>query len=79
MRIQKLLDAYLPDGEIRRYADGMIEKKRSGGETDPAHRSECFENFLTANLDDLMKHPPKNTGRHPVEAFDAVFRELIQS
>ena len=77
MRIQDLLNAFLPAGKIRNFVDGLIDMKKNEFELIKIQRSLLFEEYLNEEFMTLEANIPKNTDKIPVQEFDSVLLEIL--
>lgn len=79
MRIQELLDEFIPSGAISEFVDEIIDEKSRGDEYLKIKRSIEFEDYLKEQLRILGKTIPKNSNKILIEKFDSVFQEVLSA
>jgi hypothetical protein len=77
MRIQELLNEYLPSGELNELVEKLIHTKSRGAESVKIKRCLKFEEYLKDQLNILETKIPKNKKKLPIEKFDSVFQEIL--
>jgi len=77
LKIQDLLNEFLPSGELRELADKLIDLKTSGTETTKIDRSLFFEEYLESQHNFVEANIPKNPKKIPIEKFDSVFQKIL--
>lgn len=77
MKIQDLLKAFLPSGEIRELVDELIYVKSKESESANIDRSLSFEEYLKEQFNFIKSNIPKNPKKIPIEKFDSVFQEIL--
>ena len=77
MKIQDLLNEFLPSGELRELVDKLIDLKIKGAESAKIKRSLQFEEHLKDQLNFLETKIPKNPKKIPIEKFDSVFQDIL--
>jgi hypothetical protein len=77
MKIQDLLNEFLPSGELRELVDKLIDLKFKGAESVNINRSLSFEEYLESQLNFVETKIPKNPKKIPIEKFDSVFQKIL--
>jgi predicted nucleotidyltransferase len=77
MKIQDLLNEFLPSGELRELVDKLIDMKVNGTETTKIDRSLYFEEYLERQHSFVKANIPKNPKKVPIEKFDSVFQKIL--
>jgi predicted nucleotidyltransferase len=77
IKIQGLLNEFLPSGELRERVDNLIYEKSRGAESATTKRSLKFEAYLKKQLNFLKSKIPKNPQKIPIEKFDSVFQKIL--
>jgi len=77
MKIQDLLNEFLPSGELRELVDKLIDLKFKGAESVNINRSLSFEKYLESQLNFVETKIPKNPKKIPIEKFDSVFQKIL--
>lgn len=77
MRIQELIDEYLPSGYLNELVKNLIDEKSRGTESSKIKRCLDFEDYLKDQLNTLESKIPKNPIKLPIERFDSVFQEIL--
>ncbi|CAB1059416.1 hypothetical protein D1BOALGB6SA_4178 [Olavius sp. associated proteobacterium Delta 1] len=77
MKIQDLLNEFLPSGELRELVDKLIDLKIKGAESANINRSIFFEEYLESQLKFVEAKIPKNPKKIPIERFDSVYRRIL--
>ena len=77
MKIQELLNEYLPAGELNELVEKLIYEKSRGTESAEIKRSLKFEEYLKEQIDFIVSNIPKNPKKIPIEKFDSVFQEIL--
>ena len=77
MKIQDLLNEFLPSGELRELVDKQIDLKIKGTESTKINRSLFFEEYLESQHNFIENNIPKNPKKLPVETFDSVFQIIL--
>jgi predicted nucleotidyltransferase len=77
MKIQDLLNEFLPSGELRELVDNLIYEKSRGAESAKIKRPFIFEEYLKKQLNFIETKIPKNPKKVPIEKFDSVFQEIL--
>jgi predicted nucleotidyltransferase len=77
MRIQELLNEYLPSGELNELVEKLIHEKSRRTESAKIKRSLKFEEYVKDQLNILETKIPKNPKKLPIEKFDSVFQEIL--
>ncbi|GBC61813.1 nucleotidyltransferase domain-containing protein [Desulfonema ishimotonii] len=79
MEFETLLDRFLPDGEIRKHIDDLLERKKSGREVDDGPRIPALNLFIEKELRKLeMKCRDKKTAGPDMMKLDRLFQEAIR-
>jgi len=78
---QMLVDALIPDGELRRIIDELLNEKRAGNELDRGPRIPLLNDFLEAELAREDRPPVDVAPRRPgtAELDDVMIRALQES
>ena len=79
MRIQELLDEFIPSGAISEFVDEIIDEKSRSDENLKIKKSIEFEDYLKEQLRILGKTIPKNLNKIHIEKFDSVFQEVLSA
>ena len=79
MKIQDLLNEFLPSGELRELVDKLIDLKFKGAESVNINRSLSFEEYLESKLNFVETKIPKNPKKIPIEKFDSVFQKILSA
>jgi len=77
MKIQDLLNEFLPSGELRELVDRLIDLKIKGAESASINRHLIFEEYLESQLNFVETKIPKNPKKVPVAMFDSVFQKIL--
>ena len=77
MKIQDLLNEFLPSGELRDLVDNLIYVKSRGSESANTKRSLKFEEYLKKQLDLVETKTPKNPKKLPIQKYDSVFQKIL--
>jgi predicted nucleotidyltransferase len=77
MKIQDLLNEFLPSGELRELVDRLIDLKIKGAESASINRHLIFEAYLESQLSFVETKIPKNPKKVPIDRFDSVFQKIL--
>jgi len=77
MKIQDLIDEFLPSGELRELVDKLIDLKINGNESTKISRSLFFEEYLETQHNFVETNIPKNPIKIPIDKFDSVFQKIL--
>jgi predicted nucleotidyltransferase len=79
MLITQLLDELVTDTQLRAHIDDIIAIKKQGYESGTMPRSSLLDKYLAESLIQLERKIPKNPAKPEVEAFNRVFRMIIET
>lgn len=77
MRISELLAETGGDVRFREKAIELVEEKKRHSEKHAVERSEIVENYVSKKIAELPGRIPKNPRKPDLEAFDDVFRHIL--
>ena len=77
MKIQDLLNEFLPSGELRELVDRLIDLKIKGAESAIINRHLIFEEYLESQLSFVETKIPNNPKKAPIDMFDSVFQKIL--
>lgn len=80
IEFQRLLDAALPEGEVRTAIEALLGAKRSGAELDRAPADPVLQDYIDREMARLetSPHVARPARVPPVAALDSLFREVLQ-
>jgi len=77
MKIQELLEEFLPSGELRELVDEFKYVKSRGTEAAKIKRSLIFEEYLKEQFNFIKPNIPKNPKKILIEKFNSVFQKVL--
>lgn len=78
MAFEVLLDALLPNGELRQEVDRLLALKRVSTEVEDGPRIAAISDFLEAELDRMGATQPRlSAGSGRADALDTLFRQML--
>ncbi len=77
MLFSELMDAYLPDGELRELIDHYLDIKQQEIEQHTVNKSPLLESYIERQRETLAASLPANPKAEKVELFDDVFKETL--
>ena len=78
MEFSRLLEAVLPEGEVRREVERLLEEKKSGVELGTGPARPVLNLYLDQELERIQKsHPKYPSVPDPTESFNEFFRKAL--
>ena len=78
MEFGKLLEHGIPQSDLRKEIETLIERKKNGQELDREPRIDIISDFIEKELKRLeLKMPEKRSEKAPINSINEVFRNLV--
>ena len=79
MLFSELVEAFLPQGDVRRIVDGLVELKSGTSEVDTVERIPELEHFIDATLETVEVSLPASSSALTKDQCNTLFRSLLKS
>ena len=79
MLFSELVEAFLPQGSVRRIVDTLVELKSGTSEIDTVERIPELEQFIDATLETVEANLPASSSALTKDQCNTLFRSLLRS
>lgn len=78
MELQKLVEAFVPNGDLKKAIQKLYEAKRAGKELQKGPRIDIISSFIEDELDRISVIEPEKEQKKEIDAINIAFREMLE-